>query len=127
MGWEPHYAPLLQLTLALGGGAIVLGAVLHWIKRIRPGIAGGDDLKIVQVLAVGPRERIILLESQNHRFLVGVTPSTVTPLWSLPSPAVDLSSRSEPSAAAADSSSPTFPEILAQRRLGTAASSEVQS
>jgi|GEM_PF-2266502 len=63
--------PLLAVVFAL--------AALWWMLRrynTRGGAAG--PLRIVQVLAVGPRERVLVVDHESRRFLLGVTSSTIS-------------------------------------------------
>ena len=70
--------PLLAVVFAL--------AALWWMLRrynTRGGAAG--PLRIVQVLGVGPRERVLVVEHDSRRFLLGVTQSTISLLADLDS------------------------------------------
>jgi flagellar biogenesis protein FliO len=71
----------------LGRMLIVLLALLltPWglnqcLKR-RTGAPTGGQLRIVTAVAVGHRERFVLIELEGERLLVGVTPQGITPLW----------------------------------------------
>ena len=63
--------PLLAVVFAL--------AALLWIVR-RRGMAGSGagPARIVQVLGVGPRERVLVVDCDSRRFLLGITASTIT-------------------------------------------------
>ncbi|ANN78279.1 flagellar biosynthetic protein FliO [Bordetella flabilis] len=70
------------------GLIVVIGAILlcGWIAR-RAGLAGraqGGALRVVHSLNVGPRQRIVLVEVENARLLVGVTPGQMNLLHTLP-------------------------------------------
>lgn len=64
---------LLAVVLPLAAVVVALFVVLHLARR-RYGITGRDaSLSIVQVLPVGPRERIVLVRTRAGRvFAVGV-------------------------------------------------------
>ncbi len=64
-------------------GAIVLVA---WIlKRINlPQNAAGNALKVISGVAVGQRERIVLVEVNDTWLVVGVAPGQVTALHTMP-------------------------------------------
>jgi flagellar protein FliO/FliZ len=64
-------------------GAIVLVA---WIlKRINlPQNAAGSALKVISGVAVGQRERIVLVEVNDTWLVVGVAPGQVTALHTMP-------------------------------------------
>lgn len=65
---------LLAVVLPLAAVVVALFVVLHLARR-RYGITGRDaSLSIVQVLPVGPRERIVLVRTRAGRvFAVGVS------------------------------------------------------
>jgi len=74
---------LIALIVPLFAVAIALAA-LWWMSRryaARSGTAG--PLRIVQVLGVGPRERVLVVEHDSRRFLLGVTQSTISLLADL--------------------------------------------
>ncbi len=64
------------VPLVLVIGAMILALVL---VRRRFGIVSGDGpMRVRQILAVGPRERVVLLDVDDHTVIVGVTPSQVS-------------------------------------------------
>jgi flagellar protein FliO/FliZ len=72
---------ILSLLLVLG--AIV--AVAWVLKRINlPQNAAGSALKVVSGVAVGQRERIVLVEVNDTWLVVGVAPGQVTALHTMP-------------------------------------------
>jgi len=78
----PSFVPMaLALVLVLG----LLGAAL-WVLR-RAGFAprgGSSQLRLVTQLALGPRERVVIVEAGERWWLLGVSASGVTRLGSLP-------------------------------------------
>lgn len=59
-------------------------AALWWMLRRNGGrIGSAGPLRIAQVLAVGPRERIVVVEVESQRFMVGVTQSSIALLANL--------------------------------------------
>lgn len=78
----PSFVPMaLALVLILG----LLGAAL-WVLR-RAGFAprgGSSQLRLVTQLALGPRERVVIVEAGERWWLLGVGASGVTRLGSLP-------------------------------------------
>ncbi|TCO79675.1 flagellar protein FliO/FliZ [Plasticicumulans lactativorans] len=68
--------------LALGLGAVlVLIVVLGWLARRLPMLGPGrGPLRVAGSLVVGSRERIVLVEVDGERVLVGVAPGMVTRL-----------------------------------------------
>lgn len=67
-GWFALLAPVVAVTLAMV-------AMLWWLRRGRSLRGGGrqGSLRVVQAVAVGSRERVVVLDAQNRRFLLGVT------------------------------------------------------
>lgn len=76
---------MLQVILSL---ILVLGAIVlvAWIlKRINlPQNAAGSALKVISGVAVGQRERIVLVEVNDTWLVVGVAPGQVTALHTMP-------------------------------------------
>ena len=75
---------LVQMLLGL---AVVIGllyASLHVLKRL--GAGGGKSaglLKVRCATAVGPRERVVLVDVAGKVLVLGVTPGRITPLHTL--------------------------------------------
>lgn len=68
--------PLLAVVFAV--------AALWWMLRRNGGrIGAAGPLRIAQVVAVGPRERIVVVEVESQRFMVGVTQSSIAMLANL--------------------------------------------
>ncbi|WP_268800310.1 flagellar biosynthetic protein FliO [Pseudomonas huanghezhanensis] len=72
---------LLQLLLGLG---LVVGLifVLAWLMRRvqRSGPAGNQVIELLGSRALGPRDRLVLVQVGNEQILLGVTPGRITPL-----------------------------------------------
>lgn len=78
-------ASLLGLMLPLLVVAFALAA-LWWVMRRQGGRGGGSGpARIVQVMAVGPRERILIVDHDTQRFMLGVTPTAISLLAHLES------------------------------------------
>lgn len=75
---------IVQMLLGL---AVVIGllyASLHVLKRL--GAGGGKSAGLVKVrcaTAVGPRERVVLVDVAGKVLVLGVTPGRITPLHTL--------------------------------------------
>lgn len=86
---NPASAPGAPSLLPLVLGFIVVLALIPaaaWIMR-RSGLAprgGASGLRIGGQLAVGPRERVVIIEAGDRRWLIGVTPTGITRLGTLP-------------------------------------------
>jgi len=59
---------------------------LAWLaKRTKGfGFQGNKRLQILQTLALGPKERAVLIELQGKQMLLGVTSNQVNTLWESP-------------------------------------------
>lgn len=76
-------APLrLFLSLAAVIGLIL---VLAFVLRRLPGMGAtrSGDLRVVGSIAVGSRERVVLVEADGNRMLIGVAPGRVQALYVL--------------------------------------------
>lgn len=78
---------LLQVLFAL---AVVLGLIVAaaWLMRrfsLVPGGSGGQ-LRVVSGVMVGPRERVVIVEIQEHWLVLGVTHEQVNLLHTLDKP-----------------------------------------
>ncbi|CUB07111.1 FliO/MopB family protein [Tepidiphilus thermophilus] len=76
--------PITQLALGLGITAIALWAAFATLRRLQRRQGGRVGLSILGAIAVGTRERVVLLEAEGVRLLLGVTPNTITLLQRLP-------------------------------------------
>lgn len=78
-GSGTFFGELLSIVVPLVLIILVLLAALHFARR-RYGITGQDaPLSVVQILPVGPRERIVLIRSRaGSVFAVGVAGQSVT-------------------------------------------------
>lgn len=92
---SPAPAALTNATLSLGGLlqvlvglVLVLAAVAGaaWLlRRLAPGQAmAGGVLKVVGAMAVGPKERVVLVEVGDTWLVLGVAPGQVNALHTLP-------------------------------------------
>lgn len=82
------FGGLLPLLLGMGVVVLVLGGVL-WLVRRRFGPTGFTkiDCSVVGALAVGPRERLVVVRVEGKRLLLGVTASAIGLLCELPTTA----------------------------------------
>lgn len=70
------------IPLVLVVGAMILALV---VVRRRYGLVSNDGpLRVKQILAVGPRERVVLLEGDTHTIVIGVTSAQVSRIAVLP-------------------------------------------
>jgi flagellar protein FliO/FliZ len=100
----PSYTPMLLALLFVFG---LLGAAV-WILR-RVGIApraGSSHLRIVSQLALGPRERVVVVEAGERWLLLGVGAGGISRLGTMP----------KTEAASADATPPSFGALLGKLR-----------
>jgi flagellar protein FliO/FliZ len=86
----PEGPGLLSVIVAL---LVVIGLILAvaWLLRRLPGagLRPMPGLRVVASLAVGPRERVVLVDVGGQQLLLGVTAHTVNLLHALPEPLLD--------------------------------------
>lgn len=80
-------SPLLSVSATLAG-IIVLILCIAWLAR-RFGLtgvraSGKKTLHISASVNLGPRERIVIVDVEDARLVLGVTNSQITPLHTLP-------------------------------------------
>lgn len=87
----------LPTTPGLGGTLaallLVLGLILGlaWLLKRLPGagLKSLAGLRVVASLAVGPRERVVIVDCGGQQLLLGVTQHSVNLLHALPEPLLD--------------------------------------
>ncbi len=82
------FTGLTPLLLGMGAVVLVLGG-LWWLLRRRFGPSGMAkiDCSVVGALAVGPRERLVVVRVEGKRLLLGITGSAIGLLCELPATA----------------------------------------
>lgn len=81
-------SPLISVSAALGG-IVILILLVAWVAK-RFGFAGVGSMagkKTLQVRAsvnLGPRERVVIVDIEDARLVLGVTASQITHLHTLP-------------------------------------------
>ena len=85
-----------QMALGL---ILVLGLifVLAWVVRRMQAInpRGGQVIELVGSRALGPRDRLVLVQVGSEQILLGLTPGRITPLHVMQKP-VDVPAKAEP-------------------------------
>ncbi|RUL79061.1 FliO/MopB family protein [Dyella choica] len=71
-----HDGSFLGLLVPLIAVAMGILAMLWWFKRGKA-LSGNGPLKVVQAVAVGTRERVVVLDAQGRRLVIGVTPGKI--------------------------------------------------
>ncbi len=110
----------MVLALLLVLAAVYAAAAL--LRRLRVlGPAGTAELQVISQVALGTRERAVLLRAGSQQLLVGVAPGSVRLLCTLAEPAVLPGEPGAPpgagGATGAQSALPNFRELL-RRSLG---------
>ncbi|MBL8470547.1 MAG: flagellar biosynthetic protein FliO [Rhodocyclaceae bacterium] len=77
-------ASLLQMLIGLAIVLALLGATLWAIRRLQGARAGAGMLRVVSACAVGARERVVVVEVEHERLVLGVAPGSVRLLATLP-------------------------------------------
>lgn len=75
---------VFQMLFGLGVVLALLYAALHVLKKLNGPRAAAGALKVLGATAVGPRERVVLVEVADTVLVLGVTNSQITALHSLP-------------------------------------------
>lgn len=91
--------PDLNLAATLGSLLFVVALILFlaWVlkKMQLPGVGGNNGpMKVIRQLAVGQKERIVLIQVGDEQLLVGVTATNINLLSKLENPIVDEDSPS---------------------------------
>jgi flagellar protein FliO/FliZ len=116
----------MALALMLVLAAVYAAAAL--LRRLRVlGSAGTAELQVISQVALGARERAVLLRAGGRQIVVGVAPGNVRLLWALdepvpaptpaPTPAPSPVSSDQIGALGAVPHKPTFRDLL-RRSLG---------
>ena len=109
-----------EVTLALLAVLLVIFGCAWCVKRLRNfARPQGRVLAVVDDLAVGQRERVVLLACGGERLLVGVAAGQVSLLRVVPSAAFSGAEDTGPAATPAAASAPDFRTVL-RRSLGLA-------
>ena len=81
-----------QLTQLVLGLLLVLGLIfaLAWLLRRvqRAGPQQGQVIELISSRALGPRDRLVLVQVGSEQILLGLTPGRITPLHVLKEPVV---------------------------------------
>lgn len=98
---------VFQVTFALGLVLLAIFATAWVLRRLGAGQLGqAGHVRLISGVAVGPKERVVVVEVQDTWLVLGVTAVEITPLHTLPKPPA-LSTEGQPISA-------TFAERLAQ-------------
>lgn len=83
----PSFGNLLQVLLGLGLVLAAIAGTAWLLNRLGPGrISASESIRVVGAVAVGPKERVILVDIGETRLVLGVAPGHVTTLHQMPRP-----------------------------------------
>lgn len=89
---------VFQMLFGLGIVLALLFAALHVLKKLNGPRAAAGALKVLGATAVGPRERVVLVEVADTVLVLGVTNNQITALHSLPAASLPTTTASPASA-----------------------------
>ena len=100
---ETHSSPLVQVSGALFGIILLILAAAWLAKRFGMGVkgAGNRGLKVSAATTLGPRERVVIVDVEDARLVLGVTSAQITLLHTLP-PAPPVQESGETKATTSD-------------------------
>jgi len=109
--------PFLSLLQVLFGLGMVLAAIAGtaWLlRKLAPGqVAASGALRVVGGVAVGPKERVVLVDVGDTRLVLGVAPGHISTLHHMPRPEGEAMSPSPEMSA--ESFYMRLKEVLSQR------------
>lgn len=81
----PTVTSMLKMGLMLGV-VIFMFIAFAWIMKRMTGLSprGGDGMKVTGGLSLGQRERLVMVEVDNQRLLLGVTQQNITLIREMP-------------------------------------------
>ena len=108
--------PGLPVTPGFGGELLSLGAtiiLLGWLYSRSRVLGGGSNelINVVATRAVGPKERLVVVEVADQQLLVGMTPNGMRTLHVLDDPVTKSSPKAAPQAGFAGRLRAAFQEI----------------
>jgi flagellar protein FliO/FliZ len=81
---------LVQVLFGLGLVLAAIGGTAWLLRKLGPGqVAASGSLRVVGGVAVGPKERVVLVDVGDTRLVLGVAPGHIATLHQMPRPAED--------------------------------------
>jgi flagellar protein FliO/FliZ len=81
------FLSMLQVMFGLGLVLAAIAGTAWLLKRFAPGqVAASGALRVVGGVAVGPKERVVLVDVGDSRLVLGVTAAQISLLHRLPRP-----------------------------------------
>ncbi|MEZ0246462.1 MAG: flagellar biosynthetic protein FliO [Methylophilaceae bacterium] len=82
------FLSLLQVLFGLGMVLAAIGGTAWLLRKLAPGqVAASGALRVVGGVAVGPKERVVLVDVGETRLVLGVAPGHIATLHQMPRPA----------------------------------------
>lgn len=84
---QSPFSSALQMLFGLGVVLMLIAGMAWLLKRFMPGqIASNGDLRVVSAVAIGAKERVVLVDIGDTRLVLGVAPGHVVRLLEMPRP-----------------------------------------
>lgn len=91
---------LFQVLFGLGLVLAAIAGTAWLLRKLAPGqVAASGSLRVVGGVAVGPKERVVLVDVGNERLVLGVAPGHISTLHTMPRPADEPASLTAETAA----------------------------
>lgn len=85
------FSSALQMLFGLGIVLLLIAGGAWLLKRLSDAQFGiTSDIKVVSAVAVGPKERVVLVDIGETRVVLGVAPGHVNKLMEMPRPEHDV-------------------------------------
>lgn len=84
---QSPFSSALQMLFGLGVVLLVIAGMAWMLKKFMPGqVASNGDLRVVSAVAVGAKERVVLVDVGETRLVLGVAPGHVVRLLEMDRP-----------------------------------------
>ena len=91
------FVSFMQVMLGLGLVLAAIAATAWLLKRLSPGqVTAAGSLRVVGGVAIGPKERVVLVDIGDTRLVLGVAPGHVSTLHQMPRPTNEPELQIEP-------------------------------
>jgi flagellar protein FliO/FliZ len=91
------FVGFMQVLLGLGLVLAAIAATAWLLKRLGPGqVSASGSLRVVGGVAIGPKERVVLVDVGDTRLVLGVSPGHVSTLHQMPRPLDEAAPPIEP-------------------------------
>ncbi|WP_440056198.1 flagellar biosynthetic protein FliO [Pseudoalteromonas sp. T1lg65] len=77
---------MVSMILSLGLVVLLIFGLAYLVKRMNPNLVSQKDFKVIRSLALGPKERLLVVEIDDRQHLLGVTPGSINYLYQLETP-----------------------------------------